>query len=334
MSNANQSPSGQPANENMSEELGAQPDSTFDVSAAIANLDEANLRRVLGFEELQETPSPTLEPEQQPLEPVSETLDHGGEQPPELAQSETRPKGRISVRSLPADEQKQLAVAVEMVRVGDATTVYEALQQLAGTPPEIPASTSDEIAPEPITPPLQTPAAVAELEAKIADLRAQRKAANADFDTVAASELTDQIEDAIADLGTAKAHAVVEKQALGAWQQQYLSAVDVMEEKYPDATDETTPFYQLLDDKVTAAEARKDPALNDPNYILKFAEQVATVLRQSSPRPMSPPSKPRVPVGASVAPGHSAVDRQTPDQIRELIKTASLEEIGAVIFDH
>lgn len=333
MSNQIDTPGAQPADQSLGAN-GEQPDAA-DLSTVIANLDSDSLSQALGF-----TDAPVTAPANEPEPPAEIDEPDDGAQPdddtpPSADGSEVKPKGRLSVRALPADEQKQLAVALEMVRKGEASTVFAALQTMAGPVANEPDTTPAADVPPAATPPSQSLPAVAAIESELADLRAQRKAAKEDFDVTLESDLTDQIEDKIAELSAAKANAVIAQQAQGAWREQYLSAVDAMEARYPDAADETTTFYELLDNKVLAAEARKDPALNDPNYILKFADQVAAVLRTpANARPPAPPVRAKAPVGAAVAPGHSQVTRVSPDQLRDLIKNASPEELGAVIFDH
>lgn len=335
MSNQNDTLGAQPADQSLGAN-GEQPDAA-DLSTVIANLDSDSLSQALGF-----TDAPVTAPALEPAPPAESDEPDDGAQPDDSAApiadgaDATKPKGRLSVRALPADEQKQLAVALEMVREGKSTTVYAALQALAGPVTDgIPDATPAADVPPVATQATQTLPAVASIESELSDLRAQRKAAKADFDITLESDLTDAIEDKIAELSAAKANAVIQQQAQGAWQQQYISAVDAMEAKYPESADDTTSFYQLLDDKVLAAEARKDPALNDPNYILAFADQVAAVLRiPANARPPAPPARVKAPIGAAVAPGHSQVTRVSPDQLRDLIKNASPEELGAVIFDH
>lgn len=70
------------------------------------------------------------------------------------------------------------------------------------------------------------------------------------------------------------------EQSQAAWAAAYRAAVEKMEAKYPDLRQHTSKFHVLLDHRVAVGQVRKDPALNDPNFILKWADQVAAELKE------------------------------------------------------
>ncbi len=282
-----------------------------------------------------EAPSGNVPPQAQPA----------SKKPPEAPAEETtpespaKPPSRLSVRALPADQQVEMARALEMVRNKEAGDVLEALQKVRGVPANPKAANQD---PDPdheqtppanqTPPPAQNTGEVVTIETQLADLRAQRKAAKAEFDTDLEEDLTIKIEDTLVALQEAKMRQTQEQAAQETYQSQYLAAVDELEAKYPDTLDDNSEFSTVLDDLMTAARVRKDPGLADPRFILTKAEQVAKMLAPKTPgkAPTPPPPAPR-PTGESVAPAHAGVNRPTPDQIQEMINNADPEELLAAI---
>lgn len=243
---------------------------------------------------------------------------------------------RLSVRSLPVDEQVRLASALDLVRRGDAPNMLEALRQVSGEP-SAPAAASDATPAEVTetnTPVQQSPSSTQEIQTRIKDLRAQRRDAKANYDTDKEIELTEAIEDAQFELLKAEQSAAQQQVAQRSYQEQYQTSVDAMEAKYPEANDESSAFYRVLDDRVAAAVLRQDPALNDPNYIIKFADEVAADLgmKKQAATPPTAPARPSRPAGSTLAPGHGSQPRPNPDQVRELIKTVPIEVLQQVAF--
>ncbi|MCE5310442.1 MAG: hypothetical protein LLG20_22625 [Acidobacteriales bacterium] len=301
----------------------------------VSDLSEEQLLELITAETPEEV-SGIVKPQEAP--PASE-------QQPQTPREETnpdtpaKPPGRLSVRALPADQQVEMARALEMVRNKEAADVLEALQKVRGVQATPQAAANQD--PDPDTeekPPSQTQATpqetgeVQSIEARLADLRAQRKAAKSDFDTDLEETLTTEIEDTLIALQEAKIRQTQEQAAQETFQSQYLAAVDELEAKYPDTLDDNSEFSSLLDDLMTAARVRKDPGLADPRFILTKAEQVAKMLapKPSGRPPTPPPAAPR-PTGAAVAPAHAGVNRPTPDQIAEMINNADPDELLAAI---
>ena len=259
------------------------------------------------------------------------------EQPPKKDEEEapqgtpSKPPGRLSVRALPADQQLETAEALALVREGKAADLLDALQQIRGVqaPPAKPADAqADPDASTEQNPPTEEATGdVAQIEARLAQLRAERKAAKQDFDTDEEERLTTEIEDTLISLQEAKIQAATAKatteQVQNSYDEQYQAAVDELEANYPDSLDDDSQSSQLLDDKITAARVRKDPALQDPRFILKFAEDIKNLLTpKGSPRPPSaPPIRTQRPTGAAVAPGHSQAPRPTAEQALAMINS-------------
>lgn len=328
---------------------GEQPQDRVNLQAQLDGLDGQGLASLL--DHLNSAPAPAS-----PEAPAPVATDvPAGEQPQEVvveapaaeapAQEEPRstakPPNRLSVRSLPVDQQVQLATALDLVRHGKATDIHDAIRQAAGVTTEAPAATATTESPAtteaPAAPAAPTkPSAVAEVENRIKDLRAQRRQAHAEFNTDLAQDLTEQIEDAQVDLVRAENAARVSQTQAQSYQQDYDSAVDEMEAKYPDSLDEDSTFYRVLDDRVTAAQARKDPRLSDPRYILAMADEVAADLKVTGQKkettpPPAAPARPARPAGTTVAPGHGGAARPSADQLRALIAETPVEDLLAVM---
>jgi hypothetical protein len=281
----------------------------------------------------QATPNPA------PDSPAPSAQDE--DEPPAEPTAASKPPGRVSQRFLPAEQQMENAEALALIREGKATDMLDALQSIRGlrgqpaadpaTAEADPFATPD--APEPQDPTAPASAALAQLEATLADLREQREQAEADYEEPRVkARIQSQIEDTIRQI--AKADIAAERQSLQAnsYNAEYQSAVDVLEAQFPESLDEDSQFYQLLDDKVTAARARNDAALQDPKFILKFAEEIQTLLAPKTPgRPASAPPRAARPTGAAVAPGHSQAPRPTQDQIKAAIDNADPDDLLAAL---
>jgi len=157
-------------------------------------------------------------------------------------------------------------------------------------------------------------------------LRSQRKQARLDYDTEAEEDLTTQIEDLTLKIAKAEAKAEAlaelsqrtEAQSRSQWNQEYETAVDELESKYPDVLDDNSTFTRFLDAKIKAAKTDSDPRLQDPRHVLVFADELATELKALAPkpsgiRPSPPPSAPR-PTGSAVAPAQNTPQRVSDQQ--------------------
>lgn len=320
----------------------ASPDATGN-EINIDDLTEDQLNAVLfpdeeiESEESEDTPDPSEEPEG----------DEVTEEPSEPEASHKSIK-RVSVRSLPEDQQAIVARAVEMVRSGEAPDIATATARIAGPPTEKPDATSDtdetSETSHPETP-TETGDPVAEIQTKIADLRAQRKQAMVDYDAEAQADLTEQIEEAIGELSDAKAiarFAEREQQAqVGNYREKYEATIEVIETLYPDLHDDDSSFSRVFDGMVANARAKNDPALSDPTHLRQIASEVAEILSvtpagakpaaAAKPTPVPAPPRRTAANGSAVAPGHTEASRITSDDARRFISTASLEELDALI---
>lgn len=321
MSNTEPAPGEQPTPPD-NFEVDQQP---TDYKTEIGTLDQANLARALYPD------SEALPPETKP--PASEEL-ADDEVPPAPGDKSPKPPQRLSARFMTAEQQQETADAFALVREHKAPDLLTALQQIRGiSADQAPAAESyDDFAPDPVVPLAEIPSEVATIQDQIAELRVQRTQAKEDYDNAEEDRLTAQIEDLGVELAEARVRTskvIAEKHAEEvSYDTSYQKSVDAMEAKYPWTLDETSPLYQKLDDMVTLAIARKSPDLNDPNYILEYAERVAK--SQNSRAPV-PPADMRL-RGAGVAPGTSGSVEYTKEQGLERIEAADLESLGAALF--
>lgn len=343
MSATNEAASEQPGPDTEVQDAGEQP--LLDASAAI---DNASADELLEFVTGQ---APEKDPE--PEAPAATATEQAGEKPPVKVEEApaakdteppaSKPPGRLSVRALPVEQQQEMADALSLVREGKATDVLEALKTLRGEEAK-PAAAKEkaEAAPkaddDQDTPP-ETPTGIKAIEDQLAQLRAERKQANLDYEPEEVDRLTNEIEDTLVSLQEAKAQAAQERQAqerqqseATTYNDQYQSAVDELEGQYPDSLDDESKFSQLLDDKITAARVRNDPALKDPRFILSFAKDIHELLTPPpSGRAPSPPPPARRPTGEGVAPGHTQAARPTPDQVKARIDSSDPDELLAAL---
>lgn len=230
---------------------------------------------------------------------------------------------RLRFTALSPEHQAETAEAYRMVRDGEAPDMlaaYQAIRGVQGQPQH--AAQDQEHAPSPENQQDAPNAELDDLNSQLADLRSQRRQARADYDIEAEEELTTQIEDLSRRIAKAEALAeishITEAQSRTQWSDQYDAAVDELESKYPDVLDDNSPFTRLLDAKIKAAKADSDPRLQDPGYVLEFADELAAEIKAMAPkpsgiRPSPPPSAPR-PTGSAVAPAQNTAQRMSDQQ--------------------
>lgn len=344
MSEHNTAPGEQPAPETAPTETpGAQP-ANLDPTAAIDDLSQEQLGNLLfsGAPQTAAEAAPESIPAATKPPETTTPPEPDGEQP--ILESGKPDLRRVALGGVPLSERQQIAEVARMIRSGEASTQVEALQKMGvlqtaqATPP-----TTTETTPEgseatpPGAQPTETPAPstdqVATLESRIAELRAQRDQAEEDYDVTEKRRLTAEIEDTVGLLAQARIEAREQQASASQFQDAYAQAVDAMEAKHAWATDPESPLYEALNDKVTAAMARQDPALNDPNYIINFADQIAARFGNATKTPPPPPptQAPRI-VGGGVAPGHSQAHTPTEAEAMALIANASMEQLAAGLF--
>jgi len=253
---------------------------------------------------------------------------------------------RLRFTALSPEHQAETAEAYRMVRDGEAPDMLAAYQAIRGIEADPDPYQHQEQAPD-----LNTQrstrdapnAVVEELSAQLADLRSQRRQAKADYDTEAEEDLTTQIEDLGRKIAKAEALAeishITEAEARSQWSEQYDAAVDELESNYPDTLDDNSPFTRFLDAKIKAAKADSDPRLQDPRYVLEFANELAAEIREMAPkpsgiRPSPPPSAPR-PNGSSVAPAQNLAQRVSDQQAAAMFydENTSADDILAALYE-
>lgn len=264
-------------------------------------------------------------------ETETETEVEEQEEAPEASPKAKGSPQRVSLRSLPENEQVELAAAIDKVRRGEAPDIKTALGLTAAT-------AADPNAPEAIeqeAPPAQTAPAVQEIKDQIKTLREQRAEAKRNFDPDKEIELTEKIEDAQMDLLRAEQSAKETAVANRSYQEQFEAACDAIETTYPDLADQQSVMSRILDDRITAAKARGDKALKNPGFIKAMADEVAADLgiskgtpTKAAPKPA--PSKPSRPVGSTLAPGHQSAARMNGEEAMQQLQRASDEELDAV----
>lgn len=230
---------------------------------------------------------------------------------------------RLRFTALSPEHQAETAEAYRMVRDGEAPDMlaaYQAIRGVQGQPQQ--AAQEQEHAPSTESQQDAPNAELDDLNSQLADLRSQRKQARADYDIDAEEELTTQIEDLSRRIAKAEALAeishITEAQSRSQWSEEYDAAVDELESKYPDTLDDNSPFTRFLDAKIKAAKADSDPRLQNPRYVLEFADELAAEIRALAPkpsgiRPSPPPSAPR-PTGSAVAPAQNTAQRMSDQQ--------------------
>lgn len=262
------------------------------------------------------------------------------EETPAAEPAASKAPGRVSQRFLPAAQQLENAEALALVRDGKAADMLDALQSirgLKGQPAPIAAAAQDDSAePDAYEPADQTTppsTALAQLEATLADLREQREDAETNYEEPKVkARIQSEIEDTIRKISRAEIDAERQTVQASRYEAEYQSAVDVLERDFPESLDDESQFCQLLDDKVTAARARKDAALQDPRFILQFAAEIQALLAPRPPgKPAPAPPKASRPTGSAVAPGHSQAPRPTQDQIKAAIDAADPDDLLAAL---
>lgn len=320
-----------------------QPQDTAALQVEIENASPEELAKALGFDTSEETPTDDP-PQKQGDQPDNDDPSGSGaqpdavkepvsvQQPPEEKQVNRR---RLSVTGL-ADEDRDLtAKAIAMVREGKATTILQAMTTLAAEKDAF-ATSDDPNAGSVNDSQTQAHPTLIDLEARFDAASEELAEAIRTFDQDKQIELNKEIAILNRQILRAEQAEAVRKAQVSSYQEDYAAAVTEMETKYADLLDdEDSPFADWLDDKVEAAKARRDPALSDPTFILKFAEQIASQVAKVSPSLKTPtpvPPRPTKVVGAAVAPAHKSKPQLTGRQAEEFIQKASSDVLAAALW--
>jgi hypothetical protein len=275
---------------------------------------------------------------EQPQEPAAEDA------PPE-PQAPTQSLERISLKSLHPDARGHIAQAKELVRNGEAASFADAFTSLVKPEPgtqepspaaQAPAPTQD---PQPAaTPAVEPDQSVTALTSRLADLRAQRKAAVEEFDRPAEIELTNQIEDALAELAEAKSQAALQQRESAIQNQAIEAVIQDIYVEHPDAEDATSYFSYRMTQEVDAYETAHGPIRNHPTQLKALAAKVAREIGTApgkQPQAQAPaqpqPRQQARPIGTA-APGNAGAVRTSPDQIQQLINSADADTLRDALF--
>lgn len=331
-------PSVTPAAETASEQLATQGDTHVE-PPSLDSLDGSDLDAII--EEVarrdreqgpaQEAPQATTAQEETP--PAAEPEPQPDPTEPQAPVKEG-PLRRIPLGGVPEDQRKLIADATNLLRDGQAASLPEALAMLGHAPQAAPATETEAPQTQTQTPATQEPApssTVSGIKAKIAELREQRDAADEAFDKPEFRRLTNEIEDAQAELIRAEMAEREQGIQQRTWEQAHEAACDRVEAKYKQLEDPNSAFSQILTAKRIAAEATNDPITRDPAFIESMADEVAKMLGLNNPPPKAPQAKPSTPTGQVVAPGHQSAERINSAEAARMLQQASPDELDNLI---
>ena len=333
METATQAPAGeQPADITDQTPAGEQPADrrVAPATSPLENLSSAQLLAALEATEHGEESSTEIEEhteQEEPEAPVAQE-EAAPAVDPETT-TENRPLRRLPLGGIEEAQRNEFADAAALIREGKAKTLAEAVSLLRGDDPqETPPAVTDRNDP---APPPQVPASVAAIQDQIATLREQRKAAKIDYDTDAELSITDQIEDLQMSLVRAemaeRENMVIAKN----WDAKHTQACDEVETKFNDFAKLNPAFYELLETKRDAMEAKNDPSLRDPRFIVKEAEKIAAILGWNKPVTPAPKAKAGTPNGQDLAPAHQSAARITRAEAQRAIHQMPIEDLKALI---
>lgn len=251
---------------------------------------------------------------------------------------------RISLRTLPLAERKLVAEAVNLFRNGKVATLADALKQLGltadSTPQEQPPTedaqptqqTEPPQARQPDTP--QADPEVARISSVLADLRNQRRQAIAEYDRETEATLTDQIEDAVAELSEAKATARLTLQQEARQDQLAQSAIEEVHLQYPESEDPDSFFSFRLSRAIDSYESTTGRLIREtPGKLMDLARTVQDSIGSApaaqapaAPRQAPKPEQQARPLGTA-APGQNTPPRLSGDALQRRIEEASPEEL-------
>lgn len=324
---------------NTAQETSAQPESGSIISK-FDSLSEAERNAILFPDE--ESDDADYAPDT-PDEPAAPTAKAEDEPPIETASQTGKAPKRVSVRALPDDQQVLVARAVEMVRNGEAPDILTAAALLGGGTQDQGADTQGSDTAAAVTSPAGESDTIASIQTRLADLREQRKTAILEYDGAKQAELSDSIEEAIAELSEAKAIARLNEREVQAqahtYQQKYQQAVEEIEALYPDLQDDDSAFSRVFDGMVASGRGKNPQAYADAAELRELADEVAGILRvqparnQQTRTPLPAQPRPSVPNGSAVAPGHTQASRITSEEAKRYLETATLEQLDALIED-
>jgi hypothetical protein len=276
---------------------------------------------------------------EQPQEPATD------EDPPDQPQAPTQSLERISLKSLHPDERVLIAQAKDMVRNGEAASFADAFTHLvrneAGTQepdPQPQAQAPQDPQPAATQAAVEPDQDVAAIASRLTDLRAQRKAAVEEFDRPTEIELTNQIEDVLAELAEAKSQVALRQRETTVQNQAIDAVIQDIYVEHPEAEDADSFFSYRMTREVDAYEKAHGSIRNHPTQLKAIAAKVAKEIGTAQGKPQAQPpatqTQPRQqarPIGTA-APGNSGAVRTSPDQIQQLINSADAETLREALF--
>lgn len=250
---------------------------------------------------------------------------------------------RISLRTLPPAERKLVSEAVNLFRNGKVATLADAFKQLGitaeGTPQEQPAAHEAQPTQQAEPPQARQPDApqadpeVARISSVLADLRNQRRLAIAEYDRETEATLTDQIEDAVAELSEAKATSRLQQQQAARQDQLAQSAIEEVHLSFPESEDPDSFFSFRLSRAIDSYESTTGRLIREtPGKLMELARTVQESIGSApaaQPAQVHQAPKPETqarPLGTA-APGQNTPPRLTGDALQRRIEEASPEEL-------
>lgn len=317
---------------------GAQPaDAIVTADSSLENLSPEQLLAALEGAEYGEIEStePTDEREEEEPEAPEETPAAAEEETPPADEpvattTENKPLRRLPLGGIEEAARNEFAEAANLIREGKAKDLAEAVALLRGTTPQDTAPAPTETKAD--SPPAEQPSAsVASIQEQIRQLREQRDQADDEFDKPTVRKLTNEIEDLQVALVRAEIADRETRSQAQSWDAAHNAACDQVEAKF-DAFAKTDPrFYQLLEDRRTAMEARNDPALKDPAFIIAEAEKIAALLGFNKPVTPAPKTKPVTPTGQDIASSHQSAARISRPEASRMIQEIPIEELEKLV---
>ena len=252
---------------------------------------------------------------------------------------ESTPK-RIHLGKLETEDAAKVAHIVNGVRDGVYPSVEAAVaaiypgkagESVQAVTDAAKAEASDESDTTPVI-----PEAVAQVDAEIADLRAQRKKAKSEYDTDAEAELQDQIEDMLLEKQRVERDVESAQYEQFTYTDAFNNTVQSVVKAFPRLNDEGDKLTQRVQELRDLAEHRDDPIMDDPTFLEKMANQAAKELginsqgKPESGQVTTPAAKQARPVGA-VASGIEGFGNLSKNDALRAVGELTAEQLERVV---
>lgn len=201
----------------------------------------------------------------------------------------------------------------------------------------------------------QLPQTIEEVDARIKQLRADRKKANTDLKFEEVSDLNDQIEDLMFHRGEIQRQGDTKRaQEAAAYEREFDASVSQAADLYPNSTDPNSDFGKRMIEIERQLKANDDPLYSSPKKPMKIAQMVAAEMniaprrkgapapaKAAAPAPAAPAKKNVLPTGGSkttvpVVPQKPVIDQRVENikslhDLRNLHKELGLGGLGVSI---